>query len=333
MEAWNGTYDNEVPLYKEFNTVKQCHGGTKTLIAVGGWTHNDPGPMQSRFSQMASSKSNRRTFANSVVQFLRTYGFDGLDLDWECPGLKESGGKRSDYDNYVLVAKEIRDAFNAVPEPFELTLAIPGNVTKLEMGFDLAGLADYVDWFNLMSYDLWGSWAPQRTAYSHTDIRMINEAVDYMSHFIQRSKLVLGLGSYARTYTLSDSSCRDLGCPFSEPGMAGCEGTAGFLPYFEIADIVTSRSYDTIRFDDESQSMVMVTDGNTRLISYDNTVSFNRKIQYADDNCLRGHMLWAIDMLKEGSNPLSSNSGNSLSTGDPSDQSFCGRDYTDPDHV
>ena len=50
LEAWDGTYDNEVPLYKEFNTVKQRHPGIKTMIAVGGWTHNDPGPMQKRFS-------------------------------------------------------------------------------------------------------------------------------------------------------------------------------------------------------------------------------------------------------------------------------------------
>jgi len=34
-------------------------------------------------------------------------------------------------------------------------------------------------------------------------------------------------------------------------------------------------------------------------------------------------------MLKDGSNPLSSNNGNSLATGDPSDQSFCGKDYQD----
>jgi hypothetical protein len=78
LEAWNGTYDNEVPLYKEFNTVKQRHSGIKTMIAVGGWSHNDPGPMQKRFSEMAASKTNRQTFAKSVVQFLRTYGFDGL---------------------------------------------------------------------------------------------------------------------------------------------------------------------------------------------------------------------------------------------------------------
>ena len=248
--------------------------------------------------------------------------------DWEYPGLKDRGGKREDYDNYVLMVKDIRNAFNAAPEPYELTVAITGNVTKLEMGFDFEGLAEHVDWFNIMAYDLWGSWDPRKLAYSHTDLRMIDEAVDYISHFIQRSKLVMGLGSYARTYTLADSNCLDLGCPFDGPGKSGCQGTDGFLPYFEIADLVISRNYDTVRFDDESQSMVMVTDGN-RLISYDNTVSFNRKIQYAEEMCMKGKMLWAIDMLKDGSNPLSSNNGNTLATGDASDQSFCGTSYQD----
>ncbi len=249
-------------------------------------------------------------------------------IDWEYPGLKERGGKRADYDNYVLMTKELREAFNSAPESYQLTLAVPGNITKLEMGFDLTGLAEHVDWFNVMAYDLWGSWDPEQTAYAHTDIRMIDEAVDYMSHFIQKSKLVMGLGSYARTYTLAKEDCTDLGCPFEGPGKAGCEGTDGFLPYFEVADIVSTRSFDYIRYDDETQSMVMVTDGN-RLISYDNTVSFNRKSDYAKDNCFQGVMLWAVDMLKYGSNPLSSNNGNSALTGDPSDQSFCGKDYQD----
>ena len=73
------------------------------------------------------------------MQFLRTYGFDGLDLDWEYPGLKDRGGKRADYDNYVLMTKELREAFNSAPESYQLTVALPGNITKLEMGFDLAG--------------------------------------------------------------------------------------------------------------------------------------------------------------------------------------------------
>ena len=92
--------------------------------------------------------------------------------------------------------------------------------------------------------------------------------------------------------------------------------------------MVTQRKYDYVRYDEDSASMVMVTDGN-RLISYDNTVSFNKKTEYAEENCFMGVMLWAIDMLKDGSNPLSSNNGNSALTGNPTDQSFCGKGYQD----
>ena len=74
------------------------------------------------------------------------------------------------------MAKELRSAFNAAPEDYTLTVAICGNVTKLEMGFDLKGLSEYVDWFNLMAYDLWGSWDPDQTAYSHTDIMTTKKA-------------------------------------------------------------------------------------------------------------------------------------------------------------
>jgi len=325
LEAWNGTYDAEVPFYKEFNTVKQRVPGIKTMIAVGGWTHNDPGPMQKRFSNMASSKKSRQTFAQSVVSFLRTYGFDGLDIDWEYPAIKDRGGKRDDYDNLVLLTKEIRDAFNNAPENFELCVAMTINTDYLARGFDLAGMEPYVDYFGLMAYDLWGSWEVSEMTGSHTDIRSIQDSVDYISHFVQKDKLVLGLGAYARTFNLTDPECLDLNCSFSGPGYSGCEGTDGFLPYFEIADLITIGDYDTVRYDEDTMSMVMITGDGTRLISYDNTVSFNKKTDYAQENCFAGTMVWAIDMLKDGSNPLSSNNGNTGSTND----SFCGKDYQD----
>ena len=43
---------------------------------------------------MAASASSRQTFIASVVDFLKTYNFDGLDLDWEYPA--ERGGKTID---------------------------------------------------------------------------------------------------------------------------------------------------------------------------------------------------------------------------------------------
>ena len=49
----------------------------KVLLAVGGWNFGS-GP----FSDMVNDDAKRRNFVQDATRFLRTRGFDGLDLDW-----------------------------------------------------------------------------------------------------------------------------------------------------------------------------------------------------------------------------------------------------------
>lgn len=56
--------------------------GLKVLVSVGGWTNS----AKDHWSRMMSTKSSRKVFIDSVVAFIKKYGFDGLDVDYEYPG-------------------------------------------------------------------------------------------------------------------------------------------------------------------------------------------------------------------------------------------------------
>ena len=60
---------------------------------------------------MASTAANRATFIASLMSFMRNYGFDGVDIDWEYPGADDRGGTPADTQNYVLLCKEMKSAF------------------------------------------------------------------------------------------------------------------------------------------------------------------------------------------------------------------------------
>ncbi|KAJ4392337.1 hypothetical protein N0V93_005963 [Gnomoniopsis smithogilvyi] len=67
-------------LLSDFTNLKRKNPALKTVIAIGGWTFNDPGPTQKVFSNMVGSARTRETFIDNLFSFLREYAFDGDDL-------------------------------------------------------------------------------------------------------------------------------------------------------------------------------------------------------------------------------------------------------------
>jgi chitinase len=85
--------------------------GLETWIAIGGFDFNNPGPTFTTFSDMASTSANRKAFIISIVDFMDTWGFEGIDVDWEFPSNSARGGKPEDTENLVTLVREMRAVF------------------------------------------------------------------------------------------------------------------------------------------------------------------------------------------------------------------------------
>lgn len=69
----------------DFETFKTMTG-VKRIISFGGWDFSaSPGTFN--ILREAVKPANRETFKNNIVAFIQEHGLDGVDIDWEYPGV------------------------------------------------------------------------------------------------------------------------------------------------------------------------------------------------------------------------------------------------------
>lgn len=70
-------------LYENVTILKQQQADLKVWISIGGWAFNDDDQSTATtFSDLAASESAQKEFFASLITFLVTYNFDGVDIDW-----------------------------------------------------------------------------------------------------------------------------------------------------------------------------------------------------------------------------------------------------------
>lgn len=109
----------------------------KIYIAIGGWAFNDPGPTQTTFSDLAASLPRQKAFIGSLLSFMSTYGFDGVDLDWEYPEAPDRAGRGVDYTNFPIFMKRMKETLAFVDKG--LTITLPASYWYLQH-FDIIKL-------------------------------------------------------------------------------------------------------------------------------------------------------------------------------------------------
>lgn len=72
-------------LYYRVTDMKKRNNDLKVLLSVGGSGASNA----SLFSSMAADPLKRSAFIESAKDFLKTYHFDGLDIEWHIPNVED----------------------------------------------------------------------------------------------------------------------------------------------------------------------------------------------------------------------------------------------------
>ncbi|KAK4154117.1 glycoside hydrolase superfamily [Chaetomidium leptoderma] len=286
-------------LYDRVSALKSKDPDLKVWIAVGGWAMNDPGPYRTTFSDLAGSTTAQDAFFESLITFMRRHNFDGVDLDWEYPVAEDRGGIPGDYDGFVTLVRRLRERLNQTGKVYGITITLPASYWYLR-GFNLNDIEPYLDWFNIMTYDIHGTWDSTVKsigpyAFAHTNMTEIQQALELLwRNNINPGRVVLGLGFYGRSFTMKSPDCLQAGCEFTDGARGGeCTGTPGVLSAAEINTIIANGATVTM---DEAAAVQIVTWDSNQWVSYDDAVTLKKKLDYANLRCLGGTMIWAIDL-------------------------------------
>jgi len=290
-------YDITRGAFKRAVALKNRNPSLQVTIAIGGWTEGSE-----KYSKMASTSASRKTFIDSVVAFIKEHDFDGLDLDWEYPANR--GGKPEDKQNFVLLCKELREAF--APMRWLLTAAIGAGKTTVDSAYDLPAISQYLDFIHLMAYDYHGKWdlvtGHNAPLYARDDespaAKMLNVqfSVDYiLEKGVPANKLIVGLPLYGRTFLLQNPQNPSIAAPATKTAFAGnYTREDGFLGYNEICELqLTEPKAWRVVWQKAHQAPFMFKDN--MWLSYDDDYSLGLKVAFAVSRGAGGIMVWSVD--------------------------------------
>ena len=269
--------------YIEPELISNAHAAeVKVLASIGGASGGE------KFSAIASDPVLRDTFANNLESFLRTHGYDGVDIDWEFPQ------NATDRANQNLLIEAIRTKFNSSPQPAPLWLISMAVASGNWYGQwnDYNTLNEYVDFYNLMTYDFHGSWSDHSghnsPLYRGNDFEMegnVQAALHYTLNItptVPPDKINVGIPFYGRNFTTTEEL------------YDSCPGNCSTIDYNynEIVPLIDNGW--TEHWDSASQVPYLTNDMGTGMLTYDNPRSVQLKARYALEMNTGGVFVWAL---------------------------------------
>lgn len=308
----------------------------KLGISVGGWSKS------ANFALMASNPVSRKNFVTNIMAFVKYTNFDFVDIDWEFPGAVRQPDKvdnkndegtphasPADEANFITLLTELRNGLNqlgqTLAKTYELTVALAAPQSTLELGTNIKGVFDVVDFANIMTYDTHGAWNdrsghhtalygnPDDPTYDHG--LSIDQTVQYLEKKgAVKEKIVIGAAFYSRGWNKvkkgtntelpglfqpAEKNNRDAdqtptyGAKNEIPLALGDGGrAAGAWSYRIIADLKNQTPGLKEYWDKVARAPYLYSEQTGEFFTYDNIKSVSEKANYIKDNKLAGMISW-----------------------------------------
>lgn len=152
------------------------------------------------FKTSTATAAGRNTLIKTIMDNVRQYVLDGVDMDWEFPTTSDGT-----HTQFTALMKELSDSLHTNGK-YYLTAAItPGKYAGGIRDAVENAVFNYVDWFNVMVYDDFNTTVPYK---HHSDMALANTSINYWitTRSMPANKFVLGLPGYGRPSGITQSN-------------------------------------------------------------------------------------------------------------------------------
>ena len=275
--------------------LKAVEPNLRVLLSIGGWTWS------SNFSSVAADEDKRAAFASACRDIVRDEDLDGIDLDWEWPGVAGGPGtvpSAQDSLNFTLLVAALREELDAlelidgVDKEYEITAftaASPDGIAQLQ----LAQLEPLIDFLNVQGYDLHGPWdsvTGHNAGLFHNPADPLDDRLNihrileqYEIGGFPRSRLLIGAPFYGRVYHgVGDSS---------DAAFKPHSGS-GAVPLYR--DLLTDMRTVPRYWDAVAKVPYLYEHESKRWISYDDPQAMHEKALYSVRGAYGGVFFWRM---------------------------------------
>lgn len=298
-----GSAERDTENFAILRKLKEKNPDLKILISVGGWSWSE------NFSDAALTDSSRTVFANSAVAYLKRHQLDGVDIDWEYPGLpgEDNVYRPEDKENFTLLLKALREKLDAQSaadgrndDQYQLTIAT-GAQEEFLATTNLGDAQQYLDCINIMTYDFYTGGAPVTGFHTnlnlseHDDARRRSSIQSVQGHIdagVPPEKIVLGVAFYGRGWTDVNGENNGLFQPVNGKGIS--------FPYGTLEEEYIDKNGFVRHWDESAQAPYLWNAESKTFISYDDVESLTHKAAFVKSKGLGGVMFWEYSQDTKG---------------------------------